>query len=150
MMGTHVYLEVHPHRWQFLWQRLSCCACKKFVGILIIWISWNSGFHILVSERFRLYFLSQKRLSLRGWYIYLIALQTNYYCTTALLVTEIYINNKAYHTKCHYKIFSISVTRYTSNEVTFFYILLTMNHVMILGKWPTWCAISFLCIYFYL
>jgi len=25
-----------------------------------------------------------------------------------------------------------------------------MHHVMILGKWPTWCTNSFLCIYFYL
>jgi len=30
----------------------------------------------------------------------------------------------------------------------FFYILLTVHHVMILGKWPTWCTNSFLCIYF--
>jgi len=27
---------------------------------------------------------------------------------------------------------------------------LTVHHVMILGKWPTWCTDSFLCIYFYL
>jgi len=27
---------------------------------------------------------------------------------------------------------------------------LTAHHVMILGKWPTWCTNSFLCIYFYL
>jgi hypothetical protein len=27
-----------------------------------------------------------------------------------------------------------------------FYILLTVHHVMILGKWPTWCTHSFLCI----
>jgi len=27
---------------------------------------------------------------------------------------------------------------------------LTVHHVMILGKWPTWCTNSFLCIYFYL
>jgi hypothetical protein len=33
---------------------------------------------------------------------------------------------------------------------TKFYILLTVNHVMILGKWPTWRTNSFLCIYFYL
>jgi len=31
-----------------------------------------------------------------------------------------------------------------------FYIMLTVHHVMILGKWPTWCTNSFLCIYFYL
>jgi hypothetical protein len=31
-----------------------------------------------------------------------------------------------------------------------FYILLTVHHVVILGKWPTWCTNSFLCIYFYL
>jgi hypothetical protein len=30
-----------------------------------------------------------------------------------------------------------------------FDILLTVHHVMILGKWPTWCTNSFLCIYFY-
>jgi len=30
-----------------------------------------------------------------------------------------------------------------------FYILLTVHHVMILGKWPTWCTIFFLCIYLY-
>jgi hypothetical protein len=29
-----------------------------------------------------------------------------------------------------------------------FYILLTIHDVMILGKWPTWCTNSFLCIYF--
>jgi len=28
--------------------------------------------------------------------------------------------------------------------------LLTVHHVMILGKWPTWCTNSFLRIYFYL
>ena len=28
------------------------------------------------------------------------------------------------------------------------YILLTVHHVMILGKWPTWHTNSFLCIYF--
>ena len=27
-----------------------------------------------------------------------------------------------------------------------FYILLTVHHVMILGKWPTWCTNSFPCI----
>jgi hypothetical protein len=26
---------------------------------------------------------------------------------------------------------------------TFFYILLTVHHVMILGKWPTWCTSGF-------
>ena len=31
-----------------------------------------------------------------------------------------------------------------------FYILLAMHHVMILGKWPTWCTNSLLCVYFYL
>jgi len=31
-----------------------------------------------------------------------------------------------------------------------FYILLTVNHAMILGKWPTWCTNSFLRICFYL
>jgi len=31
-----------------------------------------------------------------------------------------------------------------------FYILLTVHHVMILGKWPTWCTNSFLCVSFYL
>jgi hypothetical protein len=31
-----------------------------------------------------------------------------------------------------------------------FYVLLTVHHVMILGKWPTWCTNCFLCIYFYL
>jgi len=31
-----------------------------------------------------------------------------------------------------------------------FYILLTVHHVMILGKLPTWRTNSFLCIYFYL
>ena len=31
-----------------------------------------------------------------------------------------------------------------------FYILLTVHHVTILGKWPTWCTNYFLCIYFYL
>ena len=31
-----------------------------------------------------------------------------------------------------------------------FYILLNVHHVMILGKWSTWCTNSFLCIYFYL
>jgi len=30
-----------------------------------------------------------------------------------------------------------------------FYILLTLHHVMILGKWPTWSTNSFLCVYFY-
>jgi len=30
------------------------------------------------------------------------------------------------------------------------YILLTVHHVIILGKWPTWCTDSFLCVYFYL
>jgi hypothetical protein len=28
-----------------------------------------------------------------------------------------------------------------------FYILLTVHHVMILGKWPTWCTNSFLCVF---
>ena len=31
-----------------------------------------------------------------------------------------------------------------------FYILLTVHHVIILGKWPTWWTNYFLCIYFYL
>ena len=31
-----------------------------------------------------------------------------------------------------------------------FYILLTVHHIMILSKWPTWCTNSFPCIYFYL
>ena len=31
-----------------------------------------------------------------------------------------------------------------------FYILMTVHHVIILGKWPTWCTNSLLCIYFYL
>jgi hypothetical protein len=30
-----------------------------------------------------------------------------------------------------------------------FYILLTVHHVMILGKWRMWRTSSFLCIYFY-
>jgi hypothetical protein len=34
--------------------------------------------------------------------------------------------------------------------ILFFYILLTVHHVMILGKWPTWCTNYFLCVYFYL
>jgi hypothetical protein len=29
-----------------------------------------------------------------------------------------------------------------------FYVLLTVHHAMILGKWPTWRTNSFLCIYF--
>jgi len=28
--------------------------------------------------------------------------------------------------------------------------MLTLHHVMILGKWPVWRTNSFLCIYFYL
>ena len=36
------------------------------------------------------------------------------------------------------------------NNCDLFYILLTVHHVMILGKWPTWHTNSFLCIYFYL
>jgi len=31
-----------------------------------------------------------------------------------------------------------------------FYILLTVHHVMILGKWTTWYTNYFLCICFYL
>jgi len=31
-----------------------------------------------------------------------------------------------------------------------FYILLTVHHSMILGKWPTWRTNSFPCIYYYL
>jgi hypothetical protein len=38
----------------------------------------------------------------------------------------------------------------TVNIYVLFYILLTVHHVMILGKWPTWCTNSFLCVYFYL
>jgi len=30
-----------------------------------------------------------------------------------------------------------------------FFILFTVHHVMVLGKWPTWRTNSFLCIYFY-
>jgi len=30
-----------------------------------------------------------------------------------------------------------------------FYILLTVHHVTILGKWPMWHTNPFLCIYFY-
>jgi len=30
-----------------------------------------------------------------------------------------------------------------------FYILLSVHHAMILGKWPTWRTNFFLCIYFY-
>ena len=36
------------------------------------------------------------------------------------------------------------------NKMKRFYILLTVHHVMILGKWPTWWTNSFLCIYFHL
>jgi len=35
-------------------------------------------------------------------------------------------------------------------EFSKFYILLTVHHVMILGKWPTWCKNAFLYVYFYL
>ena len=31
-----------------------------------------------------------------------------------------------------------------------FYVLLTVHHAMILGKWPTWPTNSFLCIYFFI
>ena len=31
-----------------------------------------------------------------------------------------------------------------------FYFILTVHHVMTLGKWPTWCTYPFLRIYFYL
>jgi len=38
---------------------------------------------------------------------------------------------------------------YSLIKITF-YILLTVHHVMILGKWSTWCTNSFLCVCFYL
>jgi len=49
-------------------------------------------------------FFIVEEVSLYGCYTYLIAYKNNY-CTNALLGTEIHINNKAYHTECHYKIF---------------------------------------------
>jgi len=37
----------------------------------------------------------------------------------------------------------------SNTYLLFCYILLTVHHVMILGKWPTWRANSFLCSYLY-
>jgi hypothetical protein len=43
----------------------------------------------------------------------------------------------------------VCLTSWRRNTDWTFYILLTVHHAMILGKWPTWRTNSFICIYFY-
>jgi len=44
----------------------------------------------------------------------------------------------------------ISVSAQCKIKQVLFYILFTVHHAMILGKWPTWHTNSFLCVYFFI
>ena len=44
---------------------------------------------------------------------------------------------------------SVIASRWCLFCIAKFYIWLTVHHVMMFGKWPTWCKNSFVCIYFY-
>jgi len=39
---------------------------------------------------------------------------------------------------------------YANKTLTFFNVLLTVHHAMILGNCPTWCTNSFRCIYLFI